>query len=349
MSMVATQSAGPPPQTTPSLDSMGTRALGTRGSIRRMLLGRLLVTPIVLLGVSFLVFVLAELSGNDPAYARLGPYATDAQRHVFAIQNHLNRPLIERYGNFLNDTIHLRLGQSLTRPETVGVLIRGALPATLQLTLLASVIAVLVSATLGSVAAMNDGRRVDKIISWAMAIGQSLPDFVLAVIVLEVFGVVVRVIPVGGYSPLSHGFGPWLSHLIAPASVLAVPFIAAMTRVVRASLVEELSKDYVRTARGAGVPPTRMMIRNVLPNALLPPLTMLGLRISWLLGGAILVENVFSIPGVGFLLITAVKESDLAVIRAVAVLGGVVVVVLNALVDVAYTLVNPKLRRGAGV
>jgi peptide/nickel transport system permease protein len=348
MAMAAIQSTGPPSSNAPIKDSGGHSALGSRGSVRRVVLGRLLATPVVLFGVTFLCFVLAALSGNDPAYARLGPYANAQQRHVFAIQNHLNRPLIERYGSFINQLLHFNLGPSITRPESVGVLLRDALPATLQLTLLASLIALVLSVALGTVAALNDGKRIDKVISWGLALGQSLPDFVLAVVVLEIFGVLLSWIPVGGYTSFSAGLGPWLAHLIAPASVLAVPFIAAMARVVRASLVEELGQDYVRTARGAGVPAMTMMFRNVLPNALLPPLTILGIRISWLLGGAILVENVFNIQGVGFLLVTAVKEDDLAVIRAVAVLGGIAVVVLNSLVDIAYTLVNPKLRKGVG-
>ena len=121
-----------------------------------------------------------------------------------------------------------------------------------------------------------------------------------------------------------------------------------MTRVLRASLVDELAKDYVRTALGAGVPKIKIVLRNVLPNAVLPALTVLGLRIGWLLGGAILVENVFNIPGLGMLLITAVNNDDLAIVRAVALFGGVVFVVVNLIVDVAYILVDPRLRRSSG-
>ena len=121
-----------------------------------------------------------------------------------------------------------------------------------------------------------------------------------------------------------------------------------MTRVLRASLVDELSKDYVRTALGAGVPKAKIVLRNILPNAVLPALTILGLRIGWLLGGAILVENVFNIPGLGMLLITAVNNDDLSIVRAIALLGGITFVLVNVVVDVAYILVNPRLRRSAG-
>jgi peptide/nickel transport system permease protein len=346
--MSTIQSAGVPERLSAS-DRIGGRTLGGKGSIRRLIAARLLVMPLVLLGASFVVFALIDLSKNNPAFAKLGPFANAEQRHRFAVANHLDRPLIERYISFLNDVIHLRLGQSLARPETVSVLIRQALPPTIQLTVLASIIAIALSILLGSLAALHDGKRIDRIISAGVAVAQSVPDFILGVVVLEVFGVIVRWIPAGGYSPLDKGVVPWFTHIIAPSCVLATPFVAAMTRVVRASLVEELAKDYVRTAQGAGVPRTRVLVRNVLPNALLPPLTMLGLRVSWLLGGAILVENVFSIPGVGFLLITGVKDADLSVVRGVALLGGVVVVVLNAMVDIAYVLVNPKLRKGVGV
>jgi peptide/nickel transport system permease protein len=285
---------------------------------------RLLMTPVVLIGVSLLLFVLADVSDVFP--------------------NPRHRPLLARYGSYLNNTAHLRLGHSSARPESVSVLIRISLPPTIELTALASVIAIVVSVVLGSLAAMNDGRRIDKLISLATAAGQAVPDFVLALIAVEVFAVILHVVPAGGYVSLSDGFGPWLSHLIAPACALAIPFIAAMTRAVRASLVDELGKDYVRTARGAGIPQSQMILRNVLPNALLPPLTMLALRISALLGGVVLVENVFNIPGIGFLLVSAMRESDLAVIQAIALLGALLVLVLNALVDVCYIVADPKLR-----
>jgi len=301
--------------------------------------------PVVLIGSTFLVFMLVDLSPENPAFAKLGIFANAAERHRFAVANHLNRPLLVRFVEFINDVVHLRLGSSLVRPETVGFLIRISLPPTLQLTLLAAVIAVIASVVLASAAALKDGKATDKVISSAVALAQAAPDFVVGIVVLEVFGVILKVVPAGGYHPWSSGFGSWLSTLIVPASVLALPFIAWMTRVLRASLVDELGKDYVRTALGAGVPKTKILLRNVLPNAVLPAITILGLRIGWLLGGAILVENVFDIPGLGMLLITAVDNDDLSIVRAIALLGGVVFVVINVLVDVAYIVVDPRLRR----
>jgi peptide/nickel transport system permease protein len=324
LSIVATQTARVPVAGTPPVDSFGRRVLGSRGSIRRLIGERLLTVPFVFVGVTFLLFVLANVSGAFPNF---------------------NRPLVDRYGSFLNNAIHLRLGPSLVRPESVSVLIRLALPPTVELTVLASVIAIVASVVLGSLAALNDGRPIDRIISVSTAAGQAVPDFVLGLIVVEVLGVILHVIPVGGYVAIGDGFEPWLSHIIAPACVLAVPFVSTMTRVVRASLVDQLGKDYVRTARGSGVSQSHMMVRNVLPNALLPPLTILGLRISGLLAGVVLVENVFNIPGVGFLLVTAMRESDLPVIQAIALFSALFVMALNALVDVLYIVANPRLRR----
>jgi len=322
--------------------------LGRSGSVRRLVLSRLLIMPVVLLGATFLVFMLVDLSPENPAFAKLGVFANAAQRQRFAVANHLNRPLLVRYVEFINDVVHLRLGNSFVRPETVAFLMRISLPPTLQLTLMASIIAVTISIALASAAALRDGKPTDRVISSGVAFLQAAPDFVVGIVALEVLGVILHVVPAGGYHPWGSGFGPWFSTIIVPSSVLALPFIASMTRVLRASLVDELAKDYVRTALGAGVPKIKIVLRNVLPNAVLPALTVLGLRIGWLLGGAILVENVFNIPGLGMLLITAVNNDDLAIVRAVALFGGVVFVVINLIVDVAYILVDPRLRRSSG-
>jgi peptide/nickel transport system permease protein len=330
------------------LDQVSTVLLGRPGSVRRLLLARLLLMPVVLLGATFLVYMLVDLSPENPAFAKLGIFANATERQRFAVANHLNQPLLVRYLEFINDTIHLRLGNSLVRPETVGFLLRISLPPTLQLTLLASIIAVTASVVLASAAALQDGKLTDRVISSVVAFLQAAPDFVVGIVVVEIFGVILHVVPAEGYQPWSAGIGPWLDYLIVPSAVLALPFIASMTRVLRASLVDELSKDYVRTALGAGVPKAKIVLRNILPNAVLPALTILGLRIGWLLGGAILVENVFNIPGLGMLLITAVNNDDLSIVRAIALLGGITFVLVNVVVDVAYILVNPRLRRSAG-
>ena len=188
--------------------------LGRRGSVRRLVFSRLLIMPVVLLGATFLVFMLVDLSPENPAFAKLGVFANAAQRHRFAVANHLNRPLLVRYGEFINDVVHLRLGNSFVRPETVGFLMRIALPPTLQLTLVASIIAVVASVALASAAALRDGKLTDKAISSGVALLQAAPDFVVGIVALEVLGVILRVIGLAacGYHPWSSGFRPVVQH-----------------------------------------------------------------------------------------------------------------------------------------
>ncbi|NED94764.1 ABC transporter permease [Phytoactinopolyspora alkaliphila] len=313
-----------------------------RGRYARFVGRRLLLAPIILIGVSFTVFVVIDRSPNDPARAVLGVFADADQRERFAEENGLNDPLITRYWRFLTDIIQLRLGESVVRPETVNELIGMALPVTVQLMLLATFIAVIISLVLGVVAAQNEGRPTDRAISAVAAVFQASPQFWVGLMFIQLFAVGLGLLPSGGYAPLNTGFTFWFSSLIGPAVVLALPFAAAMTRVIRASVADELGKDYVRTAVGAGVPRHVVLVGNVLRNALITPITVLGVYIGGLMSGAILVETVFNLPGMGTLLVSGVNQGDLGVVRGVAIVGAVAFVLINLVVDLFYLFLNPR-------
>ncbi|TDE13525.1 ABC transporter permease [Jiangella asiatica] len=315
---------------------------GGRRRYARLVGRRLLLAPLILLGVSFTVFVVIDLSPNDPARAALGVFADAEQRERFAAENGLDDPLPVRYARFLADLVQLRLGESVIRPESVNDLIGMALPITVQLMVMATVIAVASSLVLGIVAAWFEGRPVDRVVSVVAAFFQAAPQFWIGLMFVQLFAVGLGVLPAGGYSPLSTGFSYWFSSLIGPAIVLALPFAAAMTRVIRASVADELAKDYVRTAIGAGLSTGTVLVGSVLRNALITPITVVGVYIGAMMSGAILVETVFNIPGMGTLLVTGVRQGDLGIVRGVAIVGAVSFVVVNVIVDLLYLVLNPR-------
>ncbi|ASR39568.1 hypothetical protein BAY61_22920 [Prauserella marina] len=296
----------------------------------------------MLLGVSFLVFVTVDLSPNDPAMAKMGLFSDPESRARFAEENGLNDPLPVRFWRFLTELVHFRLGDSVAHSESVNTLIGMAFPVTLQLVVFATVIAVTVSLLIGTIAARSDGRMVDRTIGTAAAIMQASPPFWVGLLFIQVFAVALGVLPSGGYVPMQQGFSYWFSSIIGPAVVLSLPFTAALTRVVRASMADELAKDYVRTAIGAGVAWRVVIFRNVLRNALITPITVIGVYVGALMSGAVLVEVVFNLPGMGTLLVTAVNNSDLGVVRGVAIVGATTFVVVNLVVDIVQMLLNPR-------
>ncbi|PXY25309.1 hypothetical protein BAY59_22735 [Prauserella coralliicola] len=303
---------------------------------------RALLAPLTLVSVLFVVFLMVELSPNNPVQAALGPYADAETRDRFAAEHGLNDPLLVRFGRFLVDLTQFDLGQSMIRSESVGELIAQALPITIELILFAAIISILSSLLLGTAAAMHEGRAADRLISAGAAILQASPEFWVGLMFIQLFSVTLGFLPSGGYAPITDGLDVWLLSILGPAIVLSLPFTAALTRLVRTSMADELAKDYVRTAIGAGVSWPRVLTRNVLRNALMMPITVLGVYIGTLMSGTVLVEVVFNVPGMGNLLITAVKQSDLAVVRAIAIVGAISFVIVNLLVDLAYLFLNPR-------
>lgn len=319
------------------------KALAVLWSIVRRVLGAILVV----LGAVTVVFLIGELSGQSPALAALGVYADQDAREAFAAANGLNDPLIVRWARYLAQLAHGDFGVSLATGRPIGDDLAAALPVTASLALTATILAVVVSVLLGTAAALKRGGWLDRVVLVVTSLGQSIPAFWLGIMVIQLFAVGLRVIPVGGFVPLSAGFGPWLGSIIAPAVVLAIPFTADLTRVLRTSIVDELGKDYVRTATGLGLRPLTILVRNVTRNAISAPVTVLGLKLGTLFAGAVLVEAVFRLPGIGSLMVRAVGQADYGVVQAAAIVAAVAFVLANALVDIAQFAINPRLARAA--
>ncbi|MFJ8049575.1 ABC transporter permease [Streptomyces luteogriseus] len=314
-------------------------------AVLRILLRRVALLVPLMLGIVLFVFLVMRFSDVDPASAFFqGANPTPRQLHDFREEQGLLDPLPVRYADFVAALLHGDLGTSaLTRAPVIDQ-VTTALPLTLQLTFLGLGIAVVLSLVGGVTAAIHRDRLPDQIIRVVSLTGVAAPGFWLALLMIQYLAVDLGWFPTGGYINPADSFTGWLRTMTLPALALSLPVAAQLTRIVRTAVVEELDKDYVRTAIGSGLPPRVVVGRNVLRNALINPLTVLGLRVGYLLGGAVVIETIFSLPGMGKLMIDAVKNGDPAVVQGVVLTTAAGFVVVNLVIDVLYLLVNPRLR-----
>jgi peptide/nickel transport system permease protein len=313
--------------------------------ILRMLVRRVLILIPLLLGVILFVFIIMRFSNNKPEYAYFqGANPTQEQIHQFQVDNGLLDPLPVRYVRFVGDLLHGDMGTSVLTKAPVLNSVVTALPLTLQLTFLGLAIAVVLALIFGVTAAIFRDRWPDQLIRLVSLIGVAAPAFWLALLMIQWLAVDRGWFPTSGYINPADSFTGWLRSMTLPALSLSLPVAAQLTRIIRTSMVEELDKDYVRTAIGSGLPPIVVVGRNVLRNALINPLTVLGLRVGYLLGGAVVIETIYSLPGMGQLMINAVRDGDPAVVQGAVLTIATGFVVVNLVVDVLYLLVNPRLR-----
>ncbi|GAA4221053.1 peptide/nickel transport system permease protein [Streptosporangium album] len=316
--------------------------------IARMLLRRVLILIPLLLGVVLFVFIVMRFSNSKPEYAYFqGANPTPEQIHRFQVENGLLDPLPLRYVHFVGDLLHGDMGTSVLTKAPVLDSVLTALPLTVQLTFLGLGIAVVVALVLGVTAALFRDRWPDQVIRVVSLVGVAAPAFWLALLMIQWLAVGKGIFPTGGYINPADSLTGWLRSMTLPALSLSLPVAAQLIRIIRTSMVEELDRDYVRTAIGSGLPPLVVVGRNVLRNALINPLTVLGLRIGYLLGGAVVIEQIYSLPGMGQLMINAVRDGDPAVVQGVVLTIAVGFMAVNLAVDVLYLLINPRLRSAA--
>jgi len=316
--------------------------------VLRMLLGRILSLIPLLLGVPLFVFLVMRFSPTDPAIAAFdSANATEEQLTQFRRENGLLDPWPVQYVRFVWRLVHGDFGTSLIGKQPVGDIIATALPLTVQLTVLSLLIAVVLSLLLGVTSAVFRNRWPDQLIRVVSLAGVAAPAFWVALLLIQWLAVGEGLFPTSGYVSMNDSFSGWLTSLTLPAIALALPFAAQLTRIIRTSMVEELDKDYVRTARGGGLPPVVVLGRNVLRNALVNPLTVLGLRLGYLLGGTVVIETMFALPGMGQNMIQAVIDGDSAKVQGFVITIALGFVLVNLIVDVLYLLANPRLRSHA--
>lgn len=306
---------------------------------------RLLQLPVMILGISLLVFVVMSFSRIDPAINALGEGASVEAREAYRAAHGLDDPLLLRYWNFLVGLVQLDLGTFSARQTPVVDEVARAFPITLQLTFLGLVIAVVGALLLGIVAALYRDRWPDRAIRIISVGSLATPSFWLAVLLIQAFTLGLGLLPASGPLPaFSEDPGAYLARMALPAFALGVPVVGQLTRVIRTAVVEELDKDYVRTALGAGIPRAVVVGRNVLRNALITPITVLGLRVGYLMGGAVVIEIIFALPGMGTLILNGVTNNEPNLVQGVTLTVAMAFVVINIVVDLLYVLVNPRIR-----
>jgi peptide/nickel transport system permease protein len=318
----------------------------------------------VLLGVSIVVFFMVRAIPGDPAQIMLGQQATQAQVQQVRENMGLDKPIIVQYGLFLKDALRGDLGDSTVtgRPVTTELMVR--LPATFELTAFAMLIAVLVGVPVGVIAAVRQYSLLDKTTSVLALTGISMPIFWLAMILVVIFGVNLELLPFPGrLDPTTGitaitglvlvdslltlnfaGFWDGLLHLIMPALALGTIPMAVVMRMTRSSMLEVMNEDYVRTARAKGVVPWRVVFKHALRNAMLPTITVIGLQVGLLMGGAIITETIFSWPGIGLYAYNSISARDYASIQGVVLYGALLFVLINLVVDILYAVLDPRVR-----
>lgn len=306
---------------------------------------RLLQLPVMLLGITFLVFFVMSFSNVDPAITALGESSSPEDRAAYRERLGLDDPLFVRYFGFLGGLLQGDLGTYSARQLPVIDDVLRAFPITLQLTLAGLVIAVVLATLLGIVAALYRDRWPDQLIRVVSIAALSTPSFWLAVLLIQLFTLQLGAVPASGPLPaFTEDPAAWAARMALPAIALAVPVVGQLSRVVRTAMVEELDRDYVRTALGGGVPRSIVVGRNVLRNALITPVTVIGLRVGYLLGGAVVIEIIFALPGMGTLILNGVTNNEPNLVQGVTLAVALAFVVINIIVDLLYVLINPRIR-----
>jgi ABC-type dipeptide/oligopeptide/nickel transport system permease component len=303
--------------------------------VRRYIAARLATAVLVVLGVSVVSFFLTFLTG-DPAEIMLPPGATAAQIEKFRAAWGFDDPLIVQYWRFLKRAVHGDFGVSLRHGQQSLPLIVARLPATLQLTVTAMLLAIALAVPLGVLAATHRGGPIDLLAMGVALVGQSVPNFWLAIMMILLFAVSWGLLPTSGRGGVAH--------VVMPAAAIAINLMALLTRLVRSMMIEMLSEDYVRTARAKGLRELFVTSRHALPNALIPLVTVMGLQFGYILGGAVVIETIFTWPGVGLFTIQAIFNRDYPVVQASVFILATAVVLINLTVDLLYVWLDPRIR-----
>jgi len=307
-------------------------------------LRRLMATIPVMVVVAIAVFALLHVTPGDPAVIIAGDYATEDDIARIRAKLGLDRPFLTQVGIWLAQVVRGDLGTSIFSGLPVATLIKQRAEATVSLTIFAMLISVGMGVPLGIVAAWKKGSWIDRLVMVIAVSGFSMPVFWLGFVLVYVFAISLAWLPVQGYRPLADGFWPFLRHLILPALTLSVIYMALVARMTRASMLGVPNEDYIRTAFAKGLPPGRVLVRHALKNASLPVVTIIGIGFALLIGGAVVTESVFALPGLGRLTVDAIVRRDYPVIQGVLLIVSGVYVLINLVIDMLYVVLDPRIR-----
>lgn len=305
--------------------------------------GTLIITLLI---VSFLTFLAFDVIPGDAARSKLGTEATAEQVEALQEEMGLNDPVPVQYARWLGGLVTGDLGESYSYSMPVWELLRDKLPIAAALTVMSFLLILVLSVPLGIYTAQREGKWADRIPMVLDQIAMSVPGFFWGILITLLFGLILKWFTPGAYVPVSESFGGFLGYLIAPSVAIALPRCAMGVKMLRSSVLAQLEKDYVRTAYARGNGRRRVMYRHVLKNALLPVLTFWGMTIADIVANSIIIEQVFTIPGMGSLLITSISNRDYPVALGIIVLIAFFVIVVNFIVDILYGRIDPRIRVG---
>jgi peptide/nickel transport system permease protein len=305
---------------------------------------RILATVPVLLMVALFVFLMLRLTPGDPAAVIAGPTATSQQIEQIRERLGLDEPLAVQFVTWIGQIARGDFGESFFYKRPVSALILDRLEPTIALAVLTIVLATLVAVPLGTLAAWRQGSMLDRVVMGFSVLGFSVPVFVFGYLMIYLFAVKLAWFPVQGYQRLSDGAGGSLHRLVLPACTLAVTYVALIARMTRTTVLEVLDQDYIRTARAKGLSNLKVVVRHALRNAAVPIVTVIGIGFASLIGGVVVTESVFNIPGLGRLMVDAVLARDYPTVQAVILLFSFAYVALNLGIDLLYTVLDPRIR-----
>ena len=309
-----------------------------------LIVRRLLLSVVTLMIVSVVVFAVTELLPGDWATAYFGREATPERLERLRAELGLDLPATERFANWFGRAVRGDLGSSLSRKEPVVGVIAFRLRNSLLLGGVAGLIAIPVALALGVIAGLTRGRRADVAISTISLIGMSLPEFVVGTVLIFAFSIKLPIFPAVTIVRSDTTFVEFLPNIVLPAATLAIVWVAYVLRMVRTTMIDVLASEYVEMATLKGIPRARVVIRHALPNALLPTINVIALMMAALLGGVVVIETVFNYPGVGRLLVTAIRARDVPLIQGIAITVAVMYVTINLVADLLTTSLDPRLR-----
>ena len=311
----------------------------------RYLLRRSIGAVVVMWAVATLVFFMLRLVPGDPFLAMVfdtgDPAAAEEMKRAFG----LDKPLHIQYLKYILQVAQGNFGNSIYGSGVpVSRIIAEAFPRTMSITVLGFLLAMLIAIPAGLISALKKHSALDHGVTVVAFLGLSMPDFWLAILLIIVFAANLHWLPAIGYVPLAEGFWPWFSHLIMPAIAIGTPFAAIIARMIRSSMIEVLKADYVQVARSKGLTQPYLVFMHALPNALIPVITVMGIALALLMAGAVVVENVFAIKGLGRVLIQGILNRDYPVVQGAILVVSAIFVLSNMLVDVLYTVIDPRIR-----
>jgi peptide/nickel transport system permease protein len=294
--------------------------------------------------VALFVFLLLRLTPGDPAAILAGDNATPAQLERIRASLGLNEPLYIQFFTWINKLLHGDLGVSLISNVPVATMIGQRIEPSISIAISTILLSIAIAVPLGVIAAWKHGTWIDRFVMGLSVLGFSVPTFVIGYILIQVFAIDLRWLPVQGFKSIASGFGPFFERLVLPTLTLSFIYVALIARMTRAAMLDVLGEDYVRTARAKGIAEVAVLLRHALRNAAVPVITVIGTGFALLISGVVVTESVFNLPGIGRLTVDAVLARDYPVIQAMILLTSLVYVAVNLLIDVAYTLLDPRIR-----